>query len=115
MRCCGTDGQTIDLRTDEAPLRMVRCGRCSRREWQISGRVIAVEEAFVLLGRAYRAAPRQARAVRARTAGQTAARAALRAAQTLSAPPARSAGGRDVDRDDLAGMLQGWSVLGATG
>lgn len=109
MHCCGTDGQTIELRSGEEPLHMVRCTVCSRREWRVGGRPVSVDAAFEVLGHTYRAVPRQARAVRARSASQTAARAAARAAQVRTAVQAP-----DVARPGLADLLQGWTVLGAT-
>lgn len=109
MRCCGQDGQVIELRGGEAPLRMVRCGTCSHREWRLGPETIAVEAAFEVLAQTYRALPRAARVARAAAATQTAARAAVRAAKAAPVQaPAR-------DRGELAQLLQGWSVLGATG
>lgn len=109
MRCCGTEAQVIELRGGDEPLQMVRCATCGTRQWRLGDEQVAVDTAFALLATTYRAVPRAARAARSRVATATAARAAARAAAT----PPPTAGG--VDRSELAGLLQGWAVLGATG
>lgn len=110
MRCCGTEAQVIELRGGDEPLRMVRCATCGSRQWRVGDEQVAVDAAFELLATTYRAVPRAARAARSRVATASAARAAARAAAVA---PARPAGA--VDRSELAGLLQGWAVLGATG
>ncbi len=112
MHCCGTRAQVIELRGGSEPLRMVRCTTCGARQWHVGDEQVAVDAAFELLASTYRAVPRAARAARARVAGVSAARAAVRAAAAAPPAPAAPAG---VDRDELAGLLQGWAVLGATG
>ena len=121
MRCCGTDGQVIELGGSAQPLRMLRCTTCARRQWRVGDRAVEADVAFALLGDAYRAVPRAARVARDRAATRTAARAAVRASRTTSRTTSGTASGAasrtaaPADRQDLAALLQGWTVLGAAG
>lgn len=111
VRCCGNPSQVITLQAGEGALVLTRCAACETQQWQRDGQPVAREEAFVLLGQAYREVPLRARAARDRAATQSAARQAARAAarqpRTITLPDA----GRDTS--DLAALLQGWQVLGA--
>lgn len=102
MRCCGTDLQVIELSGGAEPLRMHRCTTCARRQWHAGTEAIEVDAAFALLAEGYRAIPRAARVARDRAATQAAARAAVRAS-------------REAERSQLTTLLEGWTVLGATG
>lgn len=124
MHCCGTHGLVIELGAGPEPLALVRCPSCGRRQWRLGGQGIRPDAAFAALGARYRALPRQARAARERAASTTAARAAARvaaagASPTVTLAPAEAGpapvAARTVDRDGLAALLQGWSVLGAAG
>lgn len=106
MHCCGNQGHVIELSGGSEPLCLVRCGTCQRREWRLGTATIAPDAAFEVLAQTYRTLPRAARAARERTTTQNAARAAARAAQ--------SAGRPGVEREHLAALLRGWSVLGAS-
>ena len=88
MRCCGIQGQVIELHGGDAPLQLLRCGTCQRREWRLGGESIGADAAFEVLASTYRTLPRAARAARERSATRTAARAAARAAQAAAAAPA---------------------------
>ncbi|MGZ6804922.1 MAG: hypothetical protein ACXVFU_17930 [Nocardioidaceae bacterium] len=108
----------ITLQAGAGALVLARCAGCETQQWLRDGRPVAREEAFALLGQAYREVPLRARAARDRVASQNAARQAARtAARSEARPAARTITLPDAGRDtaDLAAMLQGWQVLGATG
>ncbi|MGZ6827015.1 MAG: hypothetical protein ACXVGH_09490 [Mycobacteriales bacterium] len=111
----------ITLQAGAGALVLARCAGCETQQWLRDGRPVAREEAFALLGQAYREVPLRARAARDRVASQNAARQAARTAARTAARPAPAAARTitlpDAGRDttDLASMLQGWQVLGATG
>lgn len=117
MRCCGNPSQVITLQAGAGALVLARCAGCETQQWLRDGRPVAREEAFALLGQAYREVPLRARAARDRVASQNAARQAARTAARTAPTAARTITLPDAGRDttDLASMLQGWQVLGATG
>lgn len=110
MRCCGRPGQVVDLRYGDPPLQLVRCTVCTRREWLLGQEAVPTETALAVLASAYQAGPRAAQAVRVRAAASTAARGAARAARAQEAAAAEDRSAQD--RVRLAGLLQGWAVLG---
>jgi hypothetical protein len=115
LSCCGRTAHTIELRGGSAPLCLVRCGGCGQREYRVEGVPVEPEEALAQLGATYRALPREARAARDRVVTAGAARRAAQAAAAAAAPVVAAPAPAGVDRDDLARLLQGWTVLGATG
>ena len=80
MICCGREVQVIRMRAGELPVDLERCALCGTRRWVHEGRPVEANEAFDLLGTAFRLAPRTPRGAPDRSAAAAAARAAARAA-----------------------------------
>ena len=114
MRCCGTDYQTITVRTGGSAVALLRCSVCDDQRWSLDGALLGREAAFAHLATAYREVPLRARQARDRAAAASAARSAARAAERARAvadrAPAETTGPA---RPELQELLSGWSVLGA--
>lgn len=114
MRCCGSSYHAITVHAGSGAVALLRCSLCGDQKWAADGTVVARDEAFDLLARAYREVPMRAHASRERAAAASAAR---RAARIAGQDAERAAAAADTDGPDAArlmGMLDGWQLLGAT-
>ena len=106
--CCGTPFHEISVQTAGSTLSLFRCTSCTQQRWTRDGVPLDREAALATLATAYRGVPKQAKAVRDRSAEATHIRRERRLA--TGAPPVPD----PPAKEDLVGLLEGWQVLGAT-
>ena len=97
--CCGSEPQVLALTgavAADGQVELVRCRDCGRSTWLVGGAVVDQNRALAALSAAVGSpAPRPAPP-------------AVRRPRTTPAEPAADPG------EDLAGLLAGWKVLGAS-
>lgn len=113
MNCCGGARHEITVQSGASTLMLIRCSQCTQQIWSIDGVLVEREEAFAHLSGAYRDIPQAAQAARSKAIAGRAAREAARAALTVPEQEIRLPA--EPDTSELASLLDGWKVLGATG
>lgn len=110
--CCGTPFHEISVQTGGSTLSLFRCTSCDRQRWSCDGEPMDREAALARLANAYRRVPEptKAPAEADASAAPVAPAPRQRKKPVVTLPPAKEPAKKP---DELAELLEGWTVLGA--